>query len=67
MVRIVTIILAAKDARGQLVTAAKEKPGPHGPRDIMIVEEFPRTTAGKVIKRDLAAIYRAAIKDRRRN
>ena len=67
MVNIVAVILAAKTSRGQLVTAAKEKLGPHGPRDITIVEEFPRTTAGKVIKRDLAAIYRAAIKNRRRN
>ncbi|NQU70980.1 MAG: acyl--CoA ligase, partial [Rhodospirillales bacterium] len=57
---VAAVVLAGETTREELLAKAKAKLGMHAPLDIMIVGEFPTTTAGKVIKRELADAWRAA-------
>ncbi len=57
---VAAVVLAGETTREELLARAKAKLGMHAPLDIMIVGEFPTTTAGKVIKRELADAWRAA-------
>jgi cyanophycin synthetase len=54
---VAAVILSGETSRERLIAETREKLGQHAAGDIMIVEEFPRTTAGKVIKQELAAAF----------
>jgi acyl-coenzyme A synthetase/AMP-(fatty) acid ligase len=56
---VAAVILDGEITREHLIGACKARLAQHVPLDIMIVDEFPMTTARKVIKRELAAAYLA--------
>ena len=51
---VAAVILKAPATREQLLAFCRERLGPRSPRDIHILDGFPRSAIGKVLKRELA-------------